>query len=404
MQRSKSSQINFLTESGSTKGLKNERLSRNHFKTLNDFGNNPRKIPTTINLIHDYGNPETSNSPFLPKKKLRTLDQKFTLDFPNLSKTSIHSLTATKDDQSLFLGDGSGILTKFSIQDQRVSKIVEFNSQRTPNTDLAGDQEKIEITSMLATADNEHLFVGDNFGCITQFLISDLSLVKEYGNLHHKPILSQAATSDSQMLFTSDQNGDLRQILIPEKIVIKTYTKVHIKGIWAIELTEDNKNFFSSDEWGSLRQFRPSVKDYILDSVKEYGKVMNSGILALKSTKDGMWLFCGDQEGKLLQISIEESRIVRDYGTIGDGSAIMTLAVTNDSKFLFLGMEDGTLKKVLVKKQAFGKTYGHIHEYLVSSLCVTQDDRYLFTGSYDGHMKMISIKDEFMSNDYGVKN
>ena len=291
LQKSKSSQINFLSESGPTKGLKAERLSRNHFKTLNDFGNSPRKIPTTINLIHDYGSPETADSSLLTKKILRTLDQKFTLDFPNLTKSSIHSLTASRDDQSLFLGDGSGILTKFSIQDQRVSKIVEFGNQNTPNLDLAGDQEKIQITSMLATADNQHLFVGDNFGCITQFLIEDLSLVKEYGNLHHKPILSQAATSDSKMLFTSDQNGDLRQISIPEKIVIQTYSKIHFKGIWAIELTEDNKNFFSSDEWGSLRQFKPSVKDYILDSAKDYGKVMNSGILSLRSTKDGLWLF-----------------------------------------------------------------------------------------------------------------
>ena len=84
------------------------------------------------------------------------------------------------------------------------------------------------------------MFIGDEYGYLTQWNIPQQKLIKHYGQAHLYSINCLLATSDNdgnKYLFTSDSGGHLIQWDILNQNLVRYYGQAHSSSICSIIAT-----------------------------------------------------------------------------------------------------------------------------------------------------------------------
>ena len=183
-------------------------------------------------------------------------------DYQQIFQISVEPrLTITNDDQYLFISNwGDGNLKKVSIPNKSVVKTFE-------NVIEGG------IRTISATSDDQFLFLYGKNGYLKQMSIDTGQIVEDYGQVHNisSPIMS--ITSDDKFLFLANNHRNLKQISINDKKVIKEYENVMSSQIRSIAVSQDNDFLFIVDQKGSMKQL--SIKEQIIEG--DYKNITDTG-------------------------------------------------------------------------------------------------------------------------------
>ena len=78
--------------------------------------------------------------------------------------------------------------------------------------------QRVKSLKMIITPDGKYLFlVSNKNGGLKQYNTEDMSLVKDYNNIHSKKIICLVADSESKYLYTACTTGYVKQIDIEKR-------------------------------------------------------------------------------------------------------------------------------------------------------------------------------------------
>ena len=145
-------------------------------------------------------------------------------------------------------------------------------------------------------------------------------------------------THNDRYVFIGSNDEKLFQFSIKKEKCVKVYdlgsTPDSMTG------THDSKNLYIGCLNGNLVQI--SVKRQIM--IKHFQEIIDDRIYALAVSPNDKYLCVGGGDGNLKIISIENSKIIKNFGIIC--GTIFSIAIDQRNQNLFLGDNNGKLLKI----------------------------------------------------------
>lgn len=186
-------------------------------------------------------------------------------DYGEIHTHPIRSIIITPDDQYLFTSDEIGNLKQFELNGTMVHRNGSLRKNIVSEIMDFGELIKGPIFSMSASRDSQFLYVSSGEGYLKKIDIEEGTVVKDFGQIHQN-IQSISATRDGRLLFTSGSvDKSIKVWDTKEGKLVKSLDMAHENSIFAIQVTADDKWLFSSDYDGNFKQWDIEKLELFMD-------------------------------------------------------------------------------------------------------------------------------------------
>ena len=304
---------------------------------------------------------------------------KFKKDWNTGISNRISGFEISRNAEDLFIGTINGNWQHYKYPSEKKIKAKDFKKGQY-------------IADFHITKDNKFVYILDDtfvvkFDLTTNRSVSRISISEVDFNLVH------GTRDDKFLLILQDQGGnctyafkgqnpskpnsgcvlkyctETNQVVFTFKPVSSTIKYMTVTSDDKCLLTYDRSDFmqiFSQENNKLLRK----VANF--NGIGEYGGggfVQGCWVTVMVVTRGGQYLFTADEGGNLKQFSLNDLKLVKDYGKVSKGH-IWRMGVTADDQYLLVSDWNGFLKQFCVKERSLFKDYGKIHDSEVTGMIV----------------------------------
>ena len=278
---------------------------------LNEISNVPQVTPFN-DTVSKYQTQENSES-LQNKKKAKKKKSKKIVSLNDLEPTMLQKPSNTTISKN----------TKQVVLKKEKSGAYMAKNEESPLKSRKKAKKKLEIEIEKSESEDDQIlttglyqFTGDMYGNLTQWYAEDMTLYKEWGQVHKSQINFMVITPDRQYLFTQSSDGYLNQWDISSGECVFNYGKANVGSAHSMAITPCSEFLFTTGDKIPLRQWSIDMNEIYCDFYDGF----NDQIKCMTIAPKGEFLFMGGENSSLIEWSISKQKILKKYPKLGIGA------------------------------------------------------------------------------------